>query len=155
MTLHPFICRNAHTFQTIGFYNSSAAQAGRKFRMGIYNSSNGFPSGAPLIDAGETTLGAAAGFNEKTVNQQLLAGKLYYLALNTDGALTGQSVMPTTGYLPNLTSGVSSFTSLVAVTSPYITYGYKMSSAYGALPTIGTLTEGVDTNNVPLLWLKG
>lgn len=155
MGLIPFIPRFTHTFQTIGFYNSSAAQTGRKFRMGIYASANGQPTGAPLVDGGETTLGAAAGYSEKTVSLQLLRGVMYYLALNTDGALTGEIITPTSGYLPNTELGVISVATMAATNATAVSYGYTMASAYGALPTIGTIIDAGVATNPPLLWLKG
>jgi len=159
MSLSPFIPRFTHTFTGIGWWHNSAAQNGQNIRLGIYGSTNGIPSGAPLVDTGNIATTAAVAFRSATISQKLIAGQVYYLAMSGSSALTGscwlvqatQDMQWWGGFGvidPATAFGASSVGSWGA--------GYTQAHVFGALPTIGTLIDGQGGFvNSPLIMLKG
>jgi hypothetical protein len=153
----PFVPRWSHTFQKIGFYNSSAAESGNKFRMGIADSLNGRPNNL-LQDGGETTLGAAAGFNQVTISQRLTQGLLYFLMVNANASISGPRVngsLPTGSFQDAIAAMDMGVTTPTAGPVPPFAAMYTQASAYGALPTPGAVTSGTTAVNIPLLWIRG
>lgn len=147
----PFVPRVAHTFTKLAFYNSSAAETGRKFRLGIYASASGRPT-TLVVDGGETTIGAAAAFNEVTISQLLSPGALYFLAEVANTAISG----PATNNAGLFTGVIDLGASQVTSTFP-VGVGWSENFSYAALPAnSGTLISlAGSTLFNPLIWIKG
>lgn len=150
--LFPFVPAFTHTFNRIAIENNSSVN-GHSFRLGIYSSSGRKPSGAALLDAGAITV-ADVNTNtvrEKTISQSLTAGTMYWLAVVGDSA----SSLWCRGAPANLNSYIYFGEDFGTANNGAVNFGYKMTHAYAALPTIGTLTKLVTaTNACPIIYLR-
>ena len=159
VSLIPFIPRFTHTFTALGWWHNSAAQTGHNLRLGIYDSTNGKPSGAALVDSGSIATTAAVAFRTSgAISQTLRAGHLYYLASNADSTLAGgEWTPPTLSYNPAwVTTGIIDPATAFGASATGLFAGFTQTSAYGAFPTIATLVDNAQaTVNVPLIFLKG
>src|SRR3990167_7880929 len=125
----PFICRFTHTFTKLAFYNTGAGDSGDLIRMGIYDSTGGRPVNR-LVDGGELTMTGAAAVNEATISQQLIAGRLHFLAITANGAITGYRVA---GAVTGAWRSALDLGALTTATLPD-SIGFAESRAYAALP---------------------
>ena len=81
----PFVPFLDHTFDRIAAYNGGTGDTGEKFRLGIYESTNGRPVDL-LLDAGEITLDGSAALRAITISQALVKDNLYFLAYVGDSS---------------------------------------------------------------------
>lgn len=97
--LTPFIISETTSFDKIAMEISGAGTAGSVIRLGIYNSTNNYPS-TNLLNAG-TILGDSATNQTITINQQLTPG-VYWLAYthNSTANITFRTIQVTTGAIP-------------------------------------------------------
>jgi hypothetical protein len=138
----PFLVNKTNTFDRISIDVTAAAAAGKKARLGIYQSNTATQlPGTLLLDAGEVAVDAIATV-EITISQALSAG-LYYLAVVSDGTPTLQAnaAASATAYLgaatPNACAQASRLT---------------RSHTYAALPaTYGTPTYAVGSSGFVFL----
>ena len=148
----PFIPRASQTFDRLAWYNSSAAENGRKFRLGIWSSTNGRPS-TLLQDGGETILGAAAAINLVTISQTLNAGTLYFVGLVGDTDITGSQMQPSGGTNQEWTDTiVPSLLGKITLSSIVPFIGYTQSFTYGALTNAGSTFAEATT--IPYICLR-
>ncbi len=154
LRLVPFRCSFTHTFDRIAFSHASSINT-YKFRMGIYANNARKPSGAPILDAGELTVSDTDVniIREITISQQLVANTTYWLGIVNDNLSSIYGA--TGGTIPSFTQlmefGYGAGTVVTALPLPL----YRMAHAYAALPTIGTLTQGLSTELYPILSLRG
>jgi len=147
----PFVPRYPHTFTGLGWYHNSAAQGSQNVRFGVYGSANGKPSGSPIVDTGSIATTAAAAFRSATgLSIPLNSGQLYWLAAIADASLTGLSwsTLISTAYPPlwaqsGLIDPGTAFSSAISTTA---LGGYTQAASYGALPTVGTLVDGIGSS---------
>ena len=156
MSLIPFVPRFTHVFTGIGWFHSSAAENAHNIRLGIYGSVGGAPSGAAIVDSGSIATTAAAALMTATISQQLSAGQMYWLAALSDSSLTGASWLAAAPNYAWAANGlISPAAALVASTTGGV-LGYTQVASFGALPTIGTLTDNAHASSYPLaVMLKG
>lgn len=160
ISLLPFIPRFTHTFTALGWWHNSAAQNGQNLRLGVYGSVGGKPSGAALADTGSIATTAAVAFRTATISLRLTAGQLYWLAINADGTLTGLTwgINANQDQRPGGALGLVDPATILGISATLNIVGYGMTSAFGAMPTIGTLfdlaSNGV-TVNAPLVMIRG
>lgn len=145
----PFWCRFTHTFTKISFQNGTSVN-GNKFHLGIYNDTGGMPSSL-LLDAGEITVADTNTSTERsiTISQQLVAGKLYWLAYlgNTSSNVY---IVGTQNVLDMI---METGLDALPATSAFGFLGLE-TFAYAALPANATGVTGGSGNNVKL-WMTG
>lgn len=132
----PFLVPRTMTFDYIGI--QVTAQAGQKFRMGIYENGTNLYPGDLVVDAGETTL-AAIGIKTRDIDPTQLTKGLYWLAIVSDGTPT---IVVRYEYAFHLLGAVATdFTSTGEQTH------WEVAQVYGALPDPftggGSLATGV------------
>ena len=137
----PFFVPDATTFTRIGI-NVTTGAAGNA-RLGIYNNSNGIPSGAPLLDAGTVDV-STTGEKEIVISQALPVG-WHWLALVSDAAptLTAEN-LATAVLLCNVGSLSGSAGNVTHVQQTF---------TFAALPTPSSIT-GANLTTPPRIWLR-
>jgi hypothetical protein len=118
---------------------TTAGSAGSVIRLGIYGSSYGMPSGAPIADWG-TVSGTSIAVPELSITTLSLTRGLYWLAAATQGApATEPTVRYSTSSNWPLAIGNTATTGISAATGLYL------SGVTGALPTITSVTGSIAT----------
>lgn len=99
--LTPFIVSENESFDRISMEISSAGTAGSLVRLGIYNSSGGYPT-TNLLNAG-TILGDSQTNQTITISQALTPG-VYWLAYthNSVANISFRTIQATTGAIPSI-----------------------------------------------------
>jgi hypothetical protein len=99
--LTPFIVSENESFDRISMEISGAGTAGSLVRLGIYNSSGGYPT-TNLLNAG-TILGDSATNQTITISQALTPG-VYWLAYihNSVANISFRTIQATTGAIPSI-----------------------------------------------------
>ena len=144
----PFVPRHTHTFTGLGWYHNSGAQGSQNLRLGVYGSVKGKPSGNALVDTGSIATTAAAAFRSATgLSVTLIGGQMYYLAGISDASLTGLAWSPVISSAYPMAWGqcglIDPGTAFAAAISSTALGGFTQSASYGALPTVGTLVDGI------------
>lgn len=137
----PMFVPDATTFTRIGI-NVTTGAAGNA-RLGIYNNTNGVPSGAPLLDAGVVDV-STTGEKEIVISQALPVG-WHWLAVVSDVAptLTAEN-LATAVLLCNVGSLSGSAGNVTHVHQAF---------TFGALPTPSSIT-GANLTTPPRVWLR-
>lgn len=80
--LEPFLSGSGGTLDRIGIHHTSLAAAGGVVRVGIYETTSATDPtpGALRLDAGALATDASSGIKAATINHELEADKLYWLA---------------------------------------------------------------------------
>lgn len=140
----PFYCGAAHTFSALNFHVQSAAAAGKKAEVGIYNNSGGQPT-TKLFDAGNVLVDATG--DKTVVSSMVLPIGWYWLVIASDGtpSVFSNGTGPNNYYygLAAIGDGIS-----VRLTAPWI-------FSAGALPTNFPAISYVAGSQGPLLGLVG
>jgi len=89
----PIYIPQTTTIDRIAMRTHSTFSGSSVFRLGIYNSTNGYPS-TVLLDAGTVNTTAASTSYEITINQQLNQG-FYWLVMNTLTAISTNHIVST------------------------------------------------------------
>lgn len=89
----PIYVPQTTTFDRIAMRTHSTFTGSSFFRLGIYNSTNGYPS-TVLLDAGTVNPVAASTSYEITINQELSQG-FYWLVMNTLTAISTNHIVST------------------------------------------------------------
>lgn len=147
----PFVPLANHTFKGISSFNTSTAENGWVFRVGIYDSGPDFRPLNLLVDGGQITLTAAAALRTVVINQALLKNRLYWIA-----AAGPAANMPT---LAATFSNISQpycagLKAADLVTSATHMGQMRQAHAYGALPAVTTTPTCVAATYKPFMLLE-
>lgn len=147
----PFYCPNTKSFTAICIEQTSATTG--NVRMGVYNSSNGYPS-SRLVDAGAVAFPGSTGIRSGTTTIALTGGQWYWLAAVFDTnsmQYVGPSDADASIFFPvSADHGIHT----TAATLNLPNSAFYASQAYGALPDPFPAFTAYN-GNAPLLCLKG
>lgn len=144
----PFLVPKTITLDRIAIYINTP-QALSHAELGIYNNGDNLYPGSLLLDAGAVDT-SAAGLKSVVINQQLVAGNLYWLAYLAEIANIALWQLHMNYMLPILGLDLSSGLSQAS-------FGWVTHQAYGALPdpyTVGGTLLGGSTSYPPAIFVR-
>lgn len=130
------------TVNSIACEVTSAGTTGAVIRLGIYNTTDGFPT-TLVLDAG-TVDATTTGAKTITISQALAAGTYCLAAVVQGGATTRPTVR-----VVSLASGIPQPTSTAYHRSCFTQYAVT-----GALPATFTTTPGIDSGDMPHVQIR-
>jgi len=139
----PFFCPQTFVMGQIDIYVSTAGTGNA--RMGIYEDNGKVYPGKLLLDAGEVSI-ASTGVKGITVTKKLRGGKLYWLALVSNGTPTVRASA--------VGSNLSIFFGLDSTLGTAWGTFYYVSFTYAALPNPFTSGATIATGSMPNVYMR-
>ncbi len=138
----PYICGRNRNVTKISINVRTAGAANTKARVGIYEDDGDMYPGNLLLDAGEVDV-ATTGVKTINISQPLIAGKLYWLAVISNGT-------------PSIRGNTGSAAFCIGInTALMATIGfYNASQSYGTLPSAYPPGNNGASGTTPLIALK-